>query len=101
MATEFGQSVPTATTSMPRVRLASGVRLIGEAQSPDALILVCPEGKVQLNDSAVAILRKCDGSRSRQNIIAELVQHSGRHGLAQEIGEFLTAACSLGWIVEE
>lgn len=101
MPTDFVQSKLTAATGTLRVRLASGVRLAGGAQSQDALILMCPGGNVQLNQSAVAILRKCDGSRSRQNIIAELMHCSDWSSLAKEIGEFLEAARALGWIVEE
>jgi pyrroloquinoline quinone biosynthesis protein D len=64
-------------------------------------VLVGPAGRVQLNGSAVAILRLCDGSRSRAEVVAEMVRRSRSHLLVSDIGEFLDAARARKWIVEE
>ena len=80
------------------VRLAPGIRLDG-GQDRDALIvLVCPEGNVQLNRMAATILRLCDGSRDRDGIVAELLRGSQDRTRATEIIEFMDAAVARGWI---
>src|SRR5687767_3460551 len=81
-------------------QLASGVRLDGSDEPTAVCVLACAEGNVQLNNTAVAILRLCDGSRNRDAIVAALMQGSHRNALAMEIIEFLDAAHARGWIVE-
>jgi pyrroloquinoline quinone biosynthesis protein D len=63
-------------------------------------VLVSPTGKVQLNRMAAAILRLCDGSRDRADLVAEVVRSSHPRTRAQEIMEFLDAARARGWIDE-
>ncbi|HLS82359.1 MAG TPA: PqqD family peptide modification chaperone [Steroidobacter sp.] len=82
------------------VRLAPGVRLDGGEDDNAAIVLVCSQGRVQLNSGAAGILRLCDGSRDRNGIVAELMRGSPRRALALEIQEFLEAAHARGWIVE-
>jgi hypothetical protein len=65
------------------------------------LVLVSPNGKVQLNRIAAAILRLCDGSRAREDVVAEVVRTSHPHTRAVEIIEFLDAARARGWIDEQ
>jgi pyrroloquinoline quinone biosynthesis protein D len=81
------------------VRLAAGVRLDGGKEDA-VLVLTCPEGKVQLNRIAAAILRLCDGSRNRDGVVDEVVRSSARQTRAIEIIEFLNAARARGWIDE-
>jgi pyrroloquinoline quinone biosynthesis protein D len=81
------------------VQLAAGVRLV-DAESKKVAMLICADGKVQLNDGAVAILRLCDGSRTLQQIVTEAAQHSPDGALAADISAFLDAARARGWIVE-
>jgi coenzyme PQQ biosynthesis protein PqqD len=85
------------------IRLADGVHLLTVAASGRTapLVLVCADGKVQLNGSAASILKLCDGTRDRDSIVAQLVQESQRTSLAREIVEFLEVARARGWIVEE
>lgn len=82
------------------MRLAQGVHLDGPADRNDVLVLVCPDGKVQLNRIAAAILRLCDGSRSREDLVAEVIRRSHKRAREAEIIEFLDAARSRGWIDE-
>jgi pyrroloquinoline quinone biosynthesis protein D len=90
-----------APTSRPGpVHLAPGVRLERGEERPGALVLVSPGGKVQLNEAAVAILRLCDGSRTREDIVTEVVHHPRGNTLASDISEFLDVARSRGWIIE-
>lgn len=91
---------PAQKSTRSGVRLAPGVRLDGDDEKGDVPVLICPSGKVQLNGSAVAILRLCDGSRTRDDIVAELTIQSSRDTLAQDIIAFLNVARARGWIID-
>jgi hypothetical protein len=67
-----------------RVRLGRGIRLEGDKAKDGVIVLMSPNGPVQLNQIAAVILKLCDGSRDR----------------AAEIVEFLDAARARGWIDE-
>lgn len=82
------------------VQLAAGVRLVAAGSKQKVAMLICADGKVQLNDGAVAILRLCDGSRTLHQIVTEAAQHSPDGALAADISAFLDAARARGWIVE-
>jgi pyrroloquinoline quinone biosynthesis protein D len=84
------------------VRLAPGISLEGDkGEAKDAvMVLLSPNGPVQLNRIAAAILRLCDGSRDREAVVAEVVRRSNPHTRAAEIIEFLDAARARGWIDE-
>lgn len=86
----------------PRVliRLASGIHLRGDEGDDPMLVLVCPDGDVQLNKIAAAILNLCDGSRDRAEIVAEVVRGTQSQTRPSEIVEFLNAAVARGWIDE-
>ena len=86
--------------SRAAVRLAPGVRLDGGKGKDGVPVLDCPNGKVQLNQMAAAILRLCDGSRDREDVVAEVVRSSHPHTRPVEIIEFLDAARARGWIDE-
>lgn len=79
------------------VQLAPGFRLA--ERLPNDYVLESPTGAVQLNDTAAAILRLCDGSRSSAKIVAELARRSPGGALADDVNEFLQAARERGWIV--
>jgi pyrroloquinoline quinone biosynthesis protein D len=89
-----------ASRSRHTVRLAPGVRVDGDGEHKAVFVLVCADGKVQLNSAAVAILKLCDGSRDRDGIVAELMRGAPRRALADEIVEFLDAALARGWIID-
>lgn len=73
--------------------LAPGFRLDGHG-------LVSPEGHVQLNRIAAAILRLCDGSRGRAQIVTEILRDTSNQARSAEIEEFLDAAAARHWIDE-
>lgn len=79
------------------VRLAPGFRLA--ERPPNDYVLESPAGPVQLNDTAAAILRLCDGSRSGARIVAELARRSPGGAPAADVNEFLEAARARGWII--
>jgi pyrroloquinoline quinone biosynthesis protein D len=80
------------------VRLAPGILLKGREESGAQVVLVCPEGNVQLNSVAAAILGLCDGSRDRLQVVAEVLHRTGNRARSAEIVEFLDAAVARGWI---
>ena len=82
------------------VRLAPGIHLRGAEDSGGLAVLVCPEGNVQLNSVAAAILGLCDGSRDRVQVVAEVLQTTRNRARSAEIVEFLDAAVARGWIHE-
>jgi coenzyme PQQ biosynthesis protein PqqD len=98
MSTDRGRQQPR---SRGVIQLAPGVRLTPKNEKSDVFVLISADGKVHLNNGALAILRLCDGSRDRDGIVAELMRRSRRRALAAEILEFLDAARARGWIIEE
>lgn len=95
----IGKTRPPPTVAHG-VRLAAGVRLVGTRSKHKVSILICADGKVQLNEGAVAILRLCDGSRTREQIVSEAARHAADAALAADIDAFLNAARERGWIVD-
>jgi pyrroloquinoline quinone biosynthesis protein D len=63
-----------------------------------AWVLLYPEGLVKLNRSAGEIMRRCDGSRSVPEIVAELEAVFSASGLAGEVGDFLGMAAEQRWV---
>jgi hypothetical protein len=82
------------------IRLAPGIHLRGAEENGGQAVLVCPDGNVQLNTVAAAILGLCDGSRDRVQVVAEVLQRTHNRARSAEIVEFLDAAGAHGWILE-
>lgn len=82
-----------------RLRLTPGVRLVYARDGIRANVLVCAKGRAHLNAVAADILRLCDGSRSRSEIVNEIVR--ARANMCDtDVYDFLGAARACGWIVE-
>ena len=82
-----------------RVRLAPGIVLTCESE-PETAILVLMDGKVRLNEHALAILSLCDGSRSRDRVVIDAMVQTAGGMRAADIVEFLEAAQARGWVVD-
>jgi hypothetical protein len=82
------------------VRLGPGIHLMGREESGAQVVLVCPDGNVQLNAMAAAILGLCDGSRDRVQVVAEVLHRTSNRARSTEIVDFLDAAVARGWIQE-
>lgn len=67
-----------------------------EAQA--CFVLLYPEGMIKLNSSAGAILKRCDGSRNVDAIVAEIEQEFDCTGLRSDIVEMLELAFQNDWI---
>jgi len=83
-----------------KVRLAAG-RQLQKDSAGDGHFLTGPAGVVQLNESAAAILALCDGTLTRDQIIARVLPRSKEDSFAVDVREFLNAARRRGWIVED
>ena len=81
--------------SVPRI--APLYRFQWEA-AQDAYVLLFPEGMVRLNASAAEILRRCDGTRSTTEIIADLEQRFQSDAVATDVEAFLQSATKDGWL---
>ena len=68
-----------------------------EAQG--AYVLLYPEGMVKLNQPASEILKRCDGERDVNAIIADIEQAFNTQGLEKDVTGFLDIATERGWIV--
>ncbi|HMV37848.1 pyrroloquinoline quinone biosynthesis peptide chaperone PqqD [Plasticicumulans sp.] len=80
-----------------RLRIAPGYRLQWEpAQS--CHVLLYPEGMVQLNPSAAAVLELCDGSLDADGIVAALEAKYPGADLAADVRQFLEVADERGWL---
>jgi pyrroloquinoline quinone biosynthesis protein D len=84
-------------TQADRPSMRAGFRLQWE-EVQKAYVLLYPEGMVKLNTSAAEILRRCDGVRSVDEIVADLESAFKRTGLHDEIVQFLELARAQGWI---
>jgi pyrroloquinoline quinone biosynthesis protein D len=84
-------------TQADRPSIRTGIRLQWEAVQ-NAYVLLYPEGMVKLNTSAAEILRRCDGRRSVDEIVADVESVFNRNGLQDEIVRFLQLARAQGWI---
>ena len=73
MSTAPGSTLPQANGLSPdaRPRLPRGVRLHHDRQR-DEWVLLAPETLFGLNTSALEVLRRCDGSRTLTELLAEL-----------------------------
>jgi pyrroloquinoline quinone biosynthesis protein D len=89
-----------ALSRASKVRLASG-RQLQKDSAGDGHILAGPAGIVQLNESAAAILALCDGTLTREQIIARVLHRSKEDSFAVDAREFLNAARRRGWVVED
>ncbi|MFO7278273.1 MAG: pyrroloquinoline quinone biosynthesis peptide chaperone PqqD [Pseudomonadota bacterium] len=87
-----------AASRKRRVRLAPGHEL--RRARRQGWHLVHPAGVVQLNASAAAILALCDGTRTREEIVVQIVPDPADRARARDVRDFLDAAREHGWITE-
>jgi len=80
-----------------RPAVASMFRLQFEP-TQDAWVLLYPEGMVRLNTPAAEILRRCDGQRSVDDIVADLEVAFASTALRGDVLDFLGQARERGWL---
>jgi pyrroloquinoline quinone biosynthesis protein D len=81
-----------------RPRLARGVRLRYDAVRSTQMLLR-PEGAVELNPSAAAVLELCDGERTVGTIIAGLEAKFAGARLGDDVRELLADLEEVGVVV--
>jgi pyrroloquinoline quinone biosynthesis protein D len=86
-------------TASPRrtIRLATGHQLHKDPAGSEHTLL-SPKGSIQLNESAAAILHLCNGTHTREEIVARVTRQK-HESLAADVRAFLDAAQRRGWIV--
>jgi pyrroloquinoline quinone biosynthesis protein D len=77
--------------------IARGFRLQWE-DAQEAHVLLYPEGMVQLNGSAGAIMSRCDGERTIQEIVDDLEAAFGAAGLSGDVMAFVAMALEKNWL---
>lgn len=82
-------------TAKPRV--SARFRLQWE-EAQQSWVLLYPEGMVKLNASAGEIMKRCDGSHSVDELVAELEQAFDTRGLHADVARFLDMARAQHWI---
>jgi len=85
------------TSSLARPRINRLFRFQWEP-AQQAHVLLYPEGMVKLNQSAGEILKRCDGSKSVAEIVADLEAAFNASGLAADVDAFLSMADAQNWI---
>jgi pyrroloquinoline quinone biosynthesis protein D len=86
---------PEALQIRPRVGTAFRLQWEPAQQS---WVLLFPEGMVKLNGSAGEIMKRCDGVRSVEQIVADLESSFGVTGLQGDVVAFLDLARGKHWI---
>jgi pyrroloquinoline quinone biosynthesis protein D len=64
----------------------------------EAHVLLYPEGMVKLNNSAAAIMTRCDGVRTVADIVADIERTYEVTGLAGDVAAFVVMARDNGWL---
>ena len=82
-----------------KLRVAPGYRFQWE-EAQQRHVLLFPEGMVKLNTSAAQILERCDGSRTRAEIVAAMQAAFPEADLADDVHAFLATAWERGWLAE-
>jgi len=77
--------------------VSRGFRLQFEP-AQEAHVLLYPEGMVKLNNSAAAIMTRCDGVRTVADIVADIERTYEVTGLAGDVGAFVVMARDNGWL---
>ena len=91
--------MPDSKVDEARQALLAGKHVLAE-KPRDCHVLLYPTGMVQLNECAAAILALCDGTRTREEIIAHILPRTREADLAVDVRAFLDVARERGWIIE-
>ena len=89
MSSDATATGPPDTAARPAI--SGGFRLQWEPVQ-EAHVLLYPEGMVKLNQSAAAILTRCDGVRTVAEIVADLERTYAASGLTADVCAFVALA---------
>lgn len=88
----------TLIPALPQCPRLSRLFRLQFERAQDAWVLLYPEGMVQLNQSAAEILRRCDGRRQLDDIVAELQALFQVDGIRPQVEALLQEGQNRGWI---
>lgn len=88
-------AAPSAVPDHPK--LSRLFRLQYET-AQEAWVLLYPEGMVQLNASAAEILRRCNGQRHFDDIVAELQALFNVQGIREQVAALVQEGQRRGWV---
>lgn len=97
MASNESGAVTGIVDTAARPAIGGGFRLQWEP-AQEAHVLLYPEGMVQLNGSAAAILIRCDGVRTVADIVADLERTYSATGLSPDVCAFIALAVERAWV---
>ncbi|MGI2323415.1 MULTISPECIES: pyrroloquinoline quinone biosynthesis peptide chaperone PqqD [Methylococcus] len=63
-------------------------------------VILYPEGMIELNETAAAILELCDGQHNLTSIVEKLERKYDASGIEPDVREMLESALNNGWIRE-
>ncbi|QXP87853.1 pyrroloquinoline quinone biosynthesis peptide chaperone PqqD [Methylococcus capsulatus] len=63
-------------------------------------VILYPEGMIELNETAAAILELCDGQHNLTSIVDKLERKYDASGIEPDVREMLESALNNGWIRE-
>lgn len=78
-------------------RVSPGFRLQHEP-AQDCHVLLYPEGMVKLNGSAGEIMKRCDGTKRLDEIVADLERAFSARGLREDVAAFVAMARKQRWL---
>ena len=84
-------------TADARPSMGKGFRLQWEP-AQNAHVLLYPEGMVKLNQSAAAIMSRCDGRRTIAEIVSDLETTYSTTGLEKDVVAFVSMALQRSWL---
>ena len=67
-------------------------------EAQQKMVILYPEGMVELNQSSAEILSLCDGTRNLSEIVAELERKFETSNLINDVTNFLEVALKNGWV---
>ena len=91
-----GAQSPQALPLLPKL---SRLYRLQYEQVQSAWVLLYPEGMVKLNDSSAEILRRCNGERHVEAMVADLEILFNAKGIAPQVHDLLQEGVRRGWIV--
>ena len=87
----------SALSSASQPRIGAGFRLQWEPMQ-NCHVLLYPEGMVKLNNSGGEIMKRCDGVRSLEAIVADIEQTHSLHDLQADVLAFVELAAKQRWL---
>lgn len=93
----MNQPAPTDIDTSKIASIATPYRLQFE-DAQDSWVLLYPEGMVKLNGPAGEILKRCDGKKNIESVIAELENAFDQQGLQKDVVAFMEIALEKRWV---